>query len=189
MRLFIGIPLATEVIESIERTTNSLRFPGDNLRWSSADTWHITLQFLGEASPEKSACTVARLREIRSPLIPVSFEGTGFFDRAGVFFADVKVSPELHELQKHVLIATAHCGFIAEDRPYHPHVTLARAKGNNRQTLRELKARTTQNTTLPRFIAREFLLYEAFLGPGGSRYEVQERFPLSLQADRESRAP
>ena len=31
------------------------------------------------------------------------------------------------------------------------------------------------------FTANEFLLYESFPGPGGSRYEVRERFALSKE--------
>lgn len=180
MRLFIGIPLAPEVIAALELITRNLRSAGDQLRWSSPETWHITLQFLGETSPEKYDCMLPRLREIQSPQVSIWLEGTGFFDRAGVFFAGVNVSPELRQLQKQVIAATAPCGFVPEDRPYHPHVTLARAKGNNRQVLRKLKARTNQNAAFPRFHAPEFLLYEAFLGPGGSRYEVRDRFPIGL---------
>lgn len=179
MRLFIGIPLATEVVAALERITSSLRATGDKLRWASPKTWHITLQFLGETAPERYDCTLASLREIRSPQVPVWLEGTGGFDRAGVFFAGVNVSPELRQLQKLVTSSTAKCGFIPEDRPFHPHVTLARARGDNRQILRRLKARTDLKAVFPRFVSNEFLLYEAFLGPGGSRYEVRARFPLS----------
>lgn len=179
MRLFIGIPLAAEVIDRLQRITNSLRAAGDNLRWASPETWHITLQFLGETSTEKYACAVQRLCALRSPQVPIWLEGAGFFDRAGVFYAGVHVSAELRELQKQVVTATAHCGFVPEDRPYHPHVTLARAKGDHRKALQRLKARISRNAAFPGFTVSEFLLYEAFLGPGGSRYEVRERFPLS----------
>lgn len=180
MRLFIAIPLAPEVIEALESITHSLRSSSDRLRWASPETWHITLQFLGETTPDRYGCTLAHLRDIRSPLVPIWLEGTGFFDRAGVFFAGVNVSPELRQLQKQVVAGTAKCGFVPEDRPFHPHVTLARAKGGNRQALRKLKDQTNLKATFPRFSATEFLLYEAFLGPGGSRYEVRERFLLGL---------
>ena len=179
MRLFIGIPLAPEVIDVLERLSSSLRSPGDNLRWSSPETWHITLQFLGETSVERYSCIVPRLAAVRSPAIPVSLEGTGFFDRAGVFFAGVNVSPELRQLQSQVVTATSGCGLIADDRPYHPHVTLARAKGDDRnRVLHKLKSRVKPNAEFPPFTATEFLLYEAFLGPGGSRYEIRDRFPF-----------
>lgn len=178
MRLFIAIPLAPDVIEALARTAHGSRSASDGLRWAPQETWHITLQFLGETSSEQYSCVLRYLREIRSPLVPVWLEGAGVFDRAGVFFAGVNVSAELRELQKQVVAATTKCGFAPEDRPFHPHVTLARAKGGNRRALRNLKVKTVLKTTFPRFTATEFLLYEAFLGPGGSRYEVRERFPL-----------
>jgi 2'-5' RNA ligase len=179
MRLFIGIPLAQEVIDALESFSQGLRSKEDGLRWSSAESRHITLQFLGETSAERSDCIVGGLKNVRSRSVPVQFDGTGFFERAGVFFAGVKVSAEMLALEKLVLAATARCGFVAEDRPFHPHVTLARAKGDNRmKALRRLKQRVEADVRFPGFVAAEFQLYEAFLGSGGSRYEVRARFPL-----------
>jgi RNA 2',3'-cyclic 3'-phosphodiesterase len=180
MRLFVAIPLTSEVLDLLQTLSLSLRRCDDNLRWSSPETWHITLQFLGETPAGKYECVVAKLKEIRSPAVPVWLSATGFFDRAGVFFAGVNVSPELRNLQKQIVAATSQCGFVGEERPYHPHVTLARAKGDDRvRALRNLKARTKSDLEIPAFTAREFYLYESFLGPNGTRHEVRERFPLS----------
>src|ERR1700739_1799322 len=88
MRLFIGIPLASEVVDVIGRLSRSLQSAGDGLRWSSSESWHVTLQFLGETSEEKYACLVERLRGVRSPSVPVQIGGTGFFYRGGVVFSD-----------------------------------------------------------------------------------------------------
>jgi RNA 2',3'-cyclic 3'-phosphodiesterase len=179
MRLFVGIPLAQEVIDALERLARSLRSDGDGLRWSSPESWHITLQFLGETSGEKYNCVLGRLGDLRAAAVPVQLNGTGFFDRAGVFFAGVSVSAEMAGLEKQVLAATEKCGFVAEDRPFHPHVTLARAKGDNRMNaIRRLKQRVKEKVGFPGFTATEFRLYEAFLGAGGSRYEVRAQFPL-----------
>lgn len=180
MRLFIGVPLAHEVIHGLERLSRSLRSADDGLRWTAAETWHITLQFLGETSQERYGCVTARLREVVSPSAVIRVGELGFFDRAGVFFADVRVSPELGRLQQSVVAATAKCGCATEERPFHPHITLARAKGDNRMhALRKLKDRVKPQAEFPAFTAAEFLLYEAFLRSGGSRYEVRERFPLA----------
>ncbi len=179
MRLFIGIPLASEVIEILTRFSWSLRSADDNLRWSKAETWHITLQFLGETSIERYNCVTQQLGAIRSPVVPIRLHETGFFDRAGVFFAGVNVSPELRRLEQQVAAATAQCGIAAEDRLYHPHVTLARAKGDDRaRALRKLKSRVKSETMFPAFTAKEFLLYESFVSSDGARHEVRERFPL-----------
>ncbi len=180
MRLFIGIPLASELVDALERLSQRLRSPDDGFRWSSSQSWHITLQFLGETTETKYARLLPRLKEVRSPAFQVHLDGTGLFDRAGIFFAGVSESPELSQLHKRVVAATAQCGFIAESRPFHPHITLARAKGNARvRALRQLKGRISGNEEFPAFTAQEFLLYEAFLGSAGSRSEVRERFPLA----------
>ncbi len=180
MRLFIGIPLATAVTEQLARLRARCEHPGDGLRWSSPESWHITLQFLGATTELQYGCLVERLGSVIAPPVPIRIEGLGFFDRAGVFFVGVPVSPALTTLQQNVIIATSHCGFVPEDRAYHPHVTLARQKGQS-GGIRNLKSRIAalSGQPFPAFSAREFLLYESFLGPSGSRYEIRARFPLN----------
>lgn len=179
MRLFVAIALAPEVITALEQLTRSLRSADDGLRWTSPETWHITLQFLGETSAENYECVVHRLHQIKSPQVPIWLYGVGIFDRAGVFWAGVTVSPELRLLEKAVIAATSGCGFASESRSYHPHVTLARAKGNDSgRALRKLQDRVQDSLDFPRFAATEFLLFESFLGSAGAKHEVRDRFPL-----------
>ena len=69
MRLFVGIPLAQEVIDALERLVRSLRSEGDGLRWASPESWHITLQFLGETSAEKHACACGTAKGCEGPKV------------------------------------------------------------------------------------------------------------------------
>jgi 2'-5' RNA ligase len=178
MRLFIGIPLSSGLIAELAMVTARLKSPNDGLRWSAEAGWHITLQFLGQTSPDQYACVTAGLRRMSKRPFEIRLESPGFFDRAGVFFAGVRVSPELARLQELVVAATEPCGFVPEDRPYHPHITLAREK-DGRQSLRKLKSRISAEAQFSAFTATEFFLYESFPGPAGSRYEVRERFGLT----------
>jgi 2'-5' RNA ligase len=175
MRLFVGIPLANELTSELETFIGQLRAPDDQLRWSAPAGWHITLQFLGSASSEQCECVKSQLATLRPPRFPIQLVSPGFFDRAGVFFVGVAVSPDLAALQSRVVDATQACGFSSEDRPYHPHITLARAKRSG-STLTRLKARLRSQPRFSGFIAREFLLYESFPDPCGSRYEVRGSF-------------
>jgi 2'-5' RNA ligase len=180
MRLFIGIPLGDAVLAELSAIVARFGSTGAGLRWSAPETWHITLQFLGNTIPEQYSCIVARLREIRSPPVPVALEDVGFFDRAGIFFAGAHLTPELVSLQQHVAAATGHCGFTAEERAYRPHITLARAKGTaGAQELRQLKKKIEQPPKFTEFVAEEFLLYESFTLPAGSQYKIRERFSLT----------
>ena len=182
MRLFVGIPLAVSVIQQLEKVSMRHRMEGDGLRWSTPESWHITLQFLGNTSDTQHECVVARLRELRAVLVPIELEELGFFDRAGIFFAGVALTPELIALQQQVTASTIPCGFTPEDRPYRPHITLARSKGRrNAIGLEALKTKIRQQPKFDRFVAEEILLYESFTRPAGSRYETRGRFRLGLE--------
>jgi RNA 2',3'-cyclic 3'-phosphodiesterase len=177
LRLFVGIPLAAEVIEQLSAVSMRLHSSEDGLRWSASESWHITLQFLGNTPAYE--CIVARLKELRSLPVAVKLEDLGFFERAGVFFAGVGLTPELAALQQRVTAATGLCGFVPESRPYHPHITLARSKSKGVKALRALKGRIHREPRFSGFLAEEFVLYESVPGAKGSHYEVRERFPLS----------
>jgi RNA 2',3'-cyclic 3'-phosphodiesterase len=180
MRLFIGIPLAVAVARELSAISSRLRSGGDGLRWASPESWHVTLQFLGSTSPDQYLCVIDRLRDLRSPPISIHLDSLGFFDRAGVFFAGVRLTPELSALQQQVIAATAPCGFPAEFRDYHPHITLARSKGKEgRHGIQHLKTKVERQPTFAAIKARKFLLYESLTRPSGPHYEIRERFPLT----------
>ena len=103
MRLFVGIPLAAPVIEQLEKICIRHRAAVDGLRWSAPESWHITLQFLGNTSETQYECVVARLCELHAAPVPVELEELGFFDRAGIFFVGVVPTSELLALQQKVM--------------------------------------------------------------------------------------
>jgi 2'-5' RNA ligase len=178
MRLFIGIPLAAAVIDELRSASARLRSNADGLRWTAPQSWHVTLQFLGNTSPDQLACIVPRLRVLQSPPVPLCLEALDCFERAGVLIACIRPAPALLMLQQRVTASTQPCGFLPETRPFQPHITLARGKGPMRD-LSQLKTQLRRPSNFTRFVAREFLLYESFLSPAGSRYEIRQRFPFA----------
>jgi 2'-5' RNA ligase len=179
MRLFVGLPLAFEALKELSEAVARLKAPQDGLRWTAPESWHITLQFLGNTDQKHCDCVLSRLAEIEAAPVPVRFGELGFFERAGVFFADVVPTADLVALAEMVTAATDGCGFVVEERPYHPHITLARAKGEGRgRPLGNLQHRMPHQTRLTGFRATEFLLYESHTRPEGAKYEVRGRFAL-----------
>lgn len=158
-----------------------LRVAHPDLRWSAPDQWHVTLQFLGQTSDAWYDCIRQHLSEVREQTVQVELAEPGFFERAGVFHVEVKLSSSLLALHKATENALGKCGFEAEARPYSPHITLARKRGRSRSAaFEQLRKHIGRHRliSLPPFTAHEFLLYESVPGPSGSRYEVRERFPL-----------
>jgi 2'-5' RNA ligase len=180
MRLFIGIPLGEGTAGGLSAVVNQLRSKAapDSPRWSARESWHITLQFLGSTTPEQYGCIIGSLRELRYPPLRIELGSLGTFDRAGVLYVEVCVSPELAALQQAVTASTFPCRFPLEDRPYRPHITLARRKGKGSRELRNLKLQMQQQPKLSGFTADSFILYESTPTPDGSRYEIREQFSL-----------
>jgi 2'-5' RNA ligase len=179
MRLFVGIPLAVAVRGELVALAARLKSRDDGLRWTAPESWHITLEFLGNTGPEQYECVAARLSELHLPSVPIALEKLDFFARAGILIVAVRPAPQLLLLQQRVSAAAGLCGFTPEARPYQPHITLARSKGKGRsQEPTELKAKIHRQPAFTSYLAEEFLLYESFLGAAGSRYEIRQRFPL-----------
>ena len=181
MRLFVGIRLPDEVQQTIAAWTRELREAFLRLRWSLPEQWHVTLQFLGETDEAGFSCVAERLRQIGPNAADIQLEDPGFFERAGVFHISVRLSPSLLALHDAIEQALLPCGFEQEARAFAPHITLARRKGRvpSPDFARLQKAvRFMPAAELPSFQAQEFLLYQSFTDPAGSRYEVREHFPL-----------
>jgi 2'-5' RNA ligase len=180
MRLFVAIPMPEETTLELAATVERMRKrPGaQELRWSPQESWHITLQFLGNAGAEEFACLLERLRGVRGAPVRIVPEKVGAFGRVGILHAGVMPTPELLDLEKCVTAATGACGFAREDRPYRPHITMARRHGRGGRDAISAAEKSRELTPFSGFTADEFALYESFLG-GATRYEIRERFPLS----------
>jgi 2'-5' RNA ligase len=181
LRLFIGIRLAAATASDLAAAVHRLRSkaPPEMLRWSPPESWHITLQFLGSTTLQQYECVAANLRELHHPPIQIRLGTLDTFDRAGVLFVDVPVTPELLALQQALAAATTPCGFTPEMRPYHPHITLARRKGKGGgRELHNLKLQIDPPPHFSSFTAENFLLYESIPRPEGSRYEIRDSFSL-----------
>ena len=183
MRVFASLPLPRTVIERLTMLRLRLAAPGDGLRWSDAEHWHITLRFFGDITEEAASERVRLTRQLRSPSLPLRVAELGTFAVKGILFAEVTGSSELVELQAQVERLAGSCGLAPESRPFHPHITLARSR--NRTGLARLRAMTSPE--LPSFgpgiswNADTVWLYESELGAGAARYRTLAEVPLQAE--------
>jgi 2'-5' RNA ligase len=186
VRAFIAIDLPDSLHAALNREQSALRPAAPDARWTRPQGIHLTLKFLGEI-------TDRQFQEVRKALaavgpfekVSVEVKGFGFFPdsrRPRVFWVGVEAPPALAELAVKVEQVTARLGFASENRPYKPHLTLARFKEPRPQPalLAALQERTQGAMTsysLGRFEAPEFFLYESKLAPSGAEYRKLARFP------------
>jgi 2'-5' RNA ligase len=176
MRLFIGIGLPLSIAETLAKSAPPLIRPASDtkIRWTPPANMHITLSFLGQVHEARRDAIEHALAAIHAPHMQLVLDGFGAFDRVGVLYAGVKKSPPLLALAEQVIAAMETIGFAREDRPYSPHVTLARTRDRLR-----LRPNALDNPAFHQgFDATEFRLYQSLTLPGGAQYEVLRSFPL-----------
>jgi RNA 2',3'-cyclic 3'-phosphodiesterase len=194
MRIFIGIDLDVEVRARIERFLEGVQGFAPEARWVRPESLHITLKFIGEQPAERVEAITARLQRVDCSAFEIRSAGYGFFPTAKaprVFWIGIQAGSRLAELAKAIDAATAELGIPREDRAYSPHLTLARGGGKSgspkwregdgpNATFAVLEKRLAALGELDfgTMMAREFILYQSQLSPGGSKYTKLQRFPL-----------
>ena len=181
-RLFTGIAVDSAQMPFLVRSVTALRAAHPGLLWSDEAGWHVTLQFYGMVDEAREQRLREQLRRVEAGSVRLAVRGMGTFERAGVLWAGVVPSEELQGLQRRVVAVGAACEFGAEERPYHPHITIARRKGRGVRGdfPRDIELDATRK--FGSFVASEFVLYESVAGPGGSRYEVRDRYPFRAES-------
>ena len=176
MRLFIGLPIADETRAALRSVVDRLRTTIDprigKIRWTDPEGWHITLLFLGNCNEQQYDCLVRALRFVQIHPFQVEVDGLDTFERAGVLFAGVRLNENLARLQHQVVRETTTCGFAPDERPYHPHITLARTPRGTRIPPHQIMKSTTSA-----YLAENFCLYESVSGVNGPQYPVRAQFP------------
>jgi 2'-5' RNA ligase len=186
MRLFVAFELSSEVRDAIAKVTASLRPESPGARWSRPEAMHVTLKFLGQADEQKTPNVKATLEQIVSAE-PVSlrFRGVGFFpdeNRPRVLWCGVEPTPNLFDLASTMEKSLQLLGFEPENRPYVPHVTLARL--NSARNVEKLVRAAAPLKTYDFGATREsqFHLFESVLKSSGSEYQKLATFPFVKDA-------
>jgi 2'-5' RNA ligase len=190
MRLFVALDIDPEIRERITQFRDEMRTVAPSVRWVGPETFHITLQFLGET--EKLDEIKTALASATGTPITLTFRGTGFFptpQRARVFWVGIESDEHLQALVNKIGDALAPLGFKREQEVYHPHLTLARGGSGRPQSkpgdrpapgLQQVRTKL-EAMPLPEFgtmTAHDFTLYQSTLTPKGSRYTKLAIFPL-----------
>jgi 2'-5' RNA ligase len=193
MRIFVGLDLDPEIRTRIERFVDGVQGFAPDARWARPESLHITLKFIGEQTAEQVAAITECLRQIKVGPFEIRCAGYGFFPTAKaprVFWIGIHAGPQLKALAENIDKGVSEFGIPREDRPYSPHLTLARAGGRSgspkwrkedepNSTLAVLQKRlAAMEFDLGAMTADEFILYQSQLSPKGSKYTRLQRFPL-----------
>lgn len=180
LRLFIAVDVPRSHLEKVDALIAPLRASMPEARFIPLDNQHVTLQFLGRTMPEQRAAIERAIGEVAAHHAPVevALTGLGAFPNARrarvVWIGVADPDGSLAGVASDLATELDPLGFAPEDRPFTPHLTLARLK-----TPRRLPDGTLDlGLAALAWHVDSVALYRSHLHPKGARYERLVEFPL-----------
>ncbi|MGG4554373.1 RNA 2',3'-cyclic phosphodiesterase [Paenibacillus humicus] len=141
-RLFVAVALPESVKNQLHAWCLERSKDWKFRKWVHPADYHITLQFLGDTPVTQVQALLDGLREAASEARPFRLEaaGVGAFgrpDQPRVLWCGVDGDEDaLRHLHSRVIAVNSRLGYVPEERPDAPHITLAR-KFSEGEKLRE----------------------------------------------------
>jgi 2'-5' RNA ligase len=180
-RLFVAIDLPDFVKDSIRSLQASLDGRiGHQVRWVKPEQCHITLRFFGEVKEDQIETLHHKLLEATSRLssFQLHLDAIGGFPalrNARVVWVGIQRDVDAaRKLQREVQEATAEFGKPTESRPFSPHITVGRPRGDQIRWPAGLPAPALNGT----WTVDSITLMQSHLGPAGPRYNARHVYPL-----------
>ena len=188
MRLFIAVAIDPAVASALAAVGDELQHrasacaPRARIAWIPADRLHVTLRFIGEVEPDGLAAINAVLAPpVSAGPFDVAVGGVGAFPARGVprvLWAGVADGAErLAGLEVDVTERLARCGVPPEERPFRPHLTLARVREAGGLPRRPLLDGLTDRA-FGRTLVDAITLFHSRSSPQGPLYVPLQRTPL-----------
>jgi 2'-5' RNA ligase len=182
VRAFVCVLPGNGVIDEIAGFIGGLKnFTG--FKWAARETLHITLKFLGDIAPERVTTldtNLSRIGGARPFRITMSHVGAfpGMASPRALWLGVGEGADELSGLAASVGRAAAASGCAAEKRGFHPHLTLARARGGAGCEMPDGLARLLDECPSPSWTCGNFVLMRSELLPGGVKHTPIARYSL-----------
>ena len=192
-RLFVAVPLPAATCATIEGVVDRVRErlaaadvdaakrgapPGGRVRWVRMDGLHVTLRFIG-GTAEDHVAALSRVVDVAAAgaaPFEVALDGAGAFPNPSrprsLWLAIVAGAEGFADVARRLDDTLVADGWPHDDRPFRPHLTLARTDGVWAGPLaaHELAGAATGLDT--RFRADRIVLFKSHLGGGPARYEA-----------------
>src|SRR5512140_1503941 len=187
MRLFVAVDLGDEVVRTVNEQVQKLRRRAPDAKWVDAHKMHVTLVFLGQTDEARAGEVGDAVRAAASGHAPLTISvesGGGFGTKKAprVLWIGLAGDVEaLGRLQQDVAQRMAALGFEMEQRPFKPHLTLARAREQRGDPALALCAQELEGKSFGKARVAELILFESKLSPKGAQYTPLVKAPLGRQ--------
>jgi RNA 2',3'-cyclic 3'-phosphodiesterase len=180
---FIAVPLPKEIKERIYRWRESVETTFPFKSWVHPEDYHITLSFLGNANRSQIKKVEKELpivvKKHVSFLLTLSEISTfGKPDSPRILWIGVEKEESLFRLQKDVFQTCESIGFSLDQKPFKPHITVARKwVGQQPFSIQDIKQIPLKQEDIT-FMVDRAVLYQTHMDRL-PKYESLAVFPLS----------
>jgi 2'-5' RNA ligase len=128
MRLFAAILIPPEVVAHLEAAVAPHR--DTVLRWTSVESWHLTLAFYGQVDDSRVSDLKSRLTRTakRYPTLSLALGGSGQFSRRALWIGCEGDIAPMQSLARSAGAVGRRVGASADESRFRAHLTLARAR-------------------------------------------------------------
>lgn len=184
VRTFIAIDIGGEVREGLSRLQRKLKGAHADVKWVKPENIHLTLAFLSEVAIGNIRPLEAAMDQAFLGLEKFSLKvaGTGTFGKPGrprVVWAGMEESSPLVELRERTVGALHAAGIHFDAKPFSPHLTLGRVESPKHISALLDKLELEKDSAIGGVGIAEVRLIKSEPRPGGAKYTVLHRTPLS----------
>jgi len=185
VRLFVAIEIPGEIRSALAAFLQELRPTAPQVKWVRAENLHVTLKFLGHTDDAKLPSVEQALGTIRNgEPVTLGLRGLGFFPnekRPRVFWVGMAASDNLKTIASNIDQAVHPLGFPLEERPFSPHLTLARFDSPGIHAKLGSAIVENRSREFGSMMTREFHLIQSHLKPSGAEYTTLRSFPFAAE--------
>ena len=188
-RIFAAIPLATAARGAVEALVEAVRSSADpgerEVRWVRLDGLHVTLRFIGPTLDDRIPAALEAVQVAAQDASPfeVGLAGGGAFPdphRPRALWLGIGTGvDELSALTRAIDRELAARGWPVEDRPFRPHLTLARSDGVGTGSRTAARLMMEASDLDVRWNVDQVVLFESVTGGGPARYVPLGEGPLA----------
>ena len=151
-------------------------------RWVQSEGMHITMKFFGSVPEEqlsqlKAACAPIAFSYQRFSFYTEGLGGAPSLHAPRVVWVSCELPEPLTALARELEAAAEPLGYRREQRQFRAHITLARLERRLKLELPPEEITFCNGELIP---VDHVTLFRSHTGPGGSRYEALDRWPLAL---------
>lgn len=173
IRCFIGIrfTLATQIDPLRKAIANLAEVNEADIRLVPDENLHVTLKFLGSVEESKMDAIAGVMKQVAAQHQPLSLHsrGMGFFKNS--IWVGIEENPSMAKLVADLNLACVPLGIGKEEKPFLPHVTVARLGKGAKLALSRLVDEFSGQAWGELTVAKIYL-YRSDTLPEGARYTV-----------------